>query len=178
MAVRSREMHSNIRNSTHSVGSFVMGSRRSLHRIVSIITIVLALLALYAVMGHIVTWSRARIDDMRYGTPRTMQADAVVGHNDGAGIPSHFIAMNLNRQVLILELPGGDANNIRTLTGPYLFGDGEDTTPVTLSFEDMNKDGSRDLIVTIKNEAIIYLNRDGAFQPLSPEERSQIEQAP
>lgn len=178
MAVRSRELHSSIRSSTRSVTSLFMGSRRSLQRIVSIITIVLALLALYAVMGHIVTWSRTRIDDLRYGTPRTMQVDAIVGHNDGAGIPSHFIAMNLNRQVLILELPGGDATKIRSLTGPYLFGDGEDATPVLLSFDDMNKDGSRDLIVTIKNEAIIYVNRDGTFQPLSPEERSQIQQAP
>ena len=85
MAVRSRELHSSIRSSTRSASTLLTGSRRNLQRIVSILTLVLALLALYAAMGHVITWSRARIDDIRYGTPRTVQVDAVVGHNDGAG---------------------------------------------------------------------------------------------
>ncbi len=31
--------------------------------------------------------------------PRTFQVDAVVGHNDSATNPSHFIAMNLNGRI-------------------------------------------------------------------------------
>lgn len=178
MAVRSRELHGAVRRSSNSPFPFLSTSRRGLHTIVSAITILLAVLAIYAIIGHVVSWSRERIDDLRYGSTRTTQVDAVVGHSDGAGIPSHFIAMNLNRQVIILEIPGGNTSDIRTLTGPYLFGAGEDKTPISLAFEDMNKDGSRDLIVSIKNESIIYLNRDGAFQPLAPEERGLIEQQP
>src|SRR2546425_1583080 len=42
-----------------------------------------------------------------YGRPRTFQTDAVVGHNDSAASPSHFIAINLNRHVEVIECPGG-----------------------------------------------------------------------
>src|SRR5205085_7367435 len=101
----------------------------------------------------------------------------IVGHNDGAGTPTHFIAMNLNRQVVVLEIPGGDASKIRTITGPYLFGAGEDKTPVVLRFDDLNRDGSQDLIVNVKNEEIAYLNKNGEFQNITPEERVQLNQA-
>ncbi len=177
MAVRSQEMRNNpVRSHTGGARPSVTIPALSLHTIVYIITTLLALLAIYAIIGHVVTWSRSQIDDFRYGNPRTYHTDEVVGHGDGAGIPSHFIAMNLNRQVVVLEIPGGDTSQIRTLTGPYLFGADEDKTPVLLSFDDLNKDGTRDMIVTVKNEAIVYLNRDGQFQPLSPEDRARLEQ--
>lgn len=177
MAVKSQEMRNNqVRPNTGGARPSVTIPAISLHTVVYIITTLLALLAIYAIIGHVVTWGREQIDDMRYGNPRTFQADEVVGHGDGAGTPSHFIAMNLNRQVVVLEIPGGDTTQIRTLTGPYLFGAGEDKTPVLLSFEDVNKDGTRDMIVNVKNEALVYLNRDGQFQPLSPEDRTRIEQ--
>jgi hypothetical protein len=85
--------------------------------------------------------------------------------------------MNLNRQVLVIEIPGGDPSQLRTITGPYLFGAGEDKTPVQLRFDDLNRDGSQDLIVAVKNEEIVYLNKDGQFQPITPEERSKLTQA-
>jgi hypothetical protein len=82
--------------------------------------------------------------------------------------------MNLNRQVVVLQIPGGDTSQTRTITGPYLVGAGEDKTPVLLSFEDVNRDGTRDMVVNVKNEAIVFLNRDGQFQEMSPEERAQL----
>jgi hypothetical protein len=139
-----------------------------------VITCLLALLAIYAIMGHVVTWGRERIDDVRYGTPRTFHVDEVVGHGDGAGTPTHFIAMNLNRQVVVLEIPGGDTSKVRTITGPYLVGAGEDKTPVLLSFDDVNHDGARDMIVNVKNEAIVFINRDNEFKEMTPEERAQL----
>lgn len=149
----------------------------SFHSLAYIITGVLALLAIYAIMGNVMGWGRGKLDDFMYGTPRTQQLDAVVGHDDGNGTPTHLIAMNLNRQVVILELPGGDASKMRTLNGPYLFGAGEDKTPVVMHIEDVNRDGSPDLVVSIKNEEIIYANRDGSFQPISAEERAQLAQS-
>ena len=98
MAVRSQEMH----NTTARAGSSpsrtrIMLPRMSLHSVAYIITALLALLAIYAIMGNVMGWGRARYDDRLYGTTRTFQADEVVGHDDGAGTPTHFVAMNLNR---------------------------------------------------------------------------------
>jgi hypothetical protein len=148
----------------------------SLHSLAYIITALLALLAIYAIMGNVMGWGRSRLDDLRYGPTRTFQVDEVVGHEDGAGTPTHFIALNLNRQVMIIEIPGGDSSKTRTLTGPYLFGAGEDKTPVLLRFDDLNRDGSKDLIVNVKNEEIVYLNKEGQFQPITPEERTKLVQ--
>ncbi len=172
MAVQSKDLRSPIRN--NSVRPLVTAPTVPMQKVVYVVTIVLALLAIYAIMGNVVTWSRERIDDLRYGNPRTVHTDAIVGHNDGAGTPSHFIAMNLNRQVVIVEIPGGDTSQVRTITGPYLVGAGEDKTPVLLSFDDINHDGTLDMIVNVKNEAIVFLNRDGQFVQMSPEERAKL----
>lgn len=175
MAVRTQE----IRNPARTGGqtrTLLAAPTISFHSVAYLVTGLLALLAIYAIMGNVVAWGRSRYDDLRYGSTRTFHMDAVVGHDDGAGTPTHFIAMNLNRQVVIVEIPGGDPSKTRTLTGPYLFGAGEDKTPVLLQLDDVNRDGAKDLIVNVKNEAIVYLNRDGQFQPITPEERIKLMQ--
>jgi hypothetical protein len=177
MAVRSSEMRNTTTRSGSQSRTVISVPPVSLHTFAYIVTGLLALLAVYAIMGNVVGWARGRIDDVRYGATRTYQVDEVVGHDDGAGTPTHFIAMNLNRQVVVVEIPGGDAIKIRTLTGPYLFGAGEDKTPVLLRFDDLNRDGSKDLIVNVKNEEIVYLNKEGQFQPITPEERVQLTQS-
>src|SRR5260221_8793924 len=80
----------------------------------------LAMFALWVVGTGLVTWGSTQLDDWQYGRPRTFQIDARVGHND-AVTPSHFIAMNLNRHVMIIELPGGDTSKARIYNGPTLF---------------------------------------------------------
>jgi len=178
MAVRGQEMRNPARAGSNQPRIMLAIPAISLHSIAYIVTALLALLAIYAIMGNVMSWGRGHLDDLRYGTTRTFQADDVVGHDDGAGTPTHFIALNLNRQVLIIEIPGGDASKTRTLTGPYLFGAGEDKTPVLLRFDDVNRDGSKDMIVNVKNEEIVYLNKDGQFQPITAEERLKLMQAP
>lgn len=175
MAVRSQEM----RNATTRVGSInprpmTVTPSISLHSVAYIVTTVLALIAIYAVMGNVTTWGRQQIDTLRYGNPRTFQLSAAIGHEDSANNPTHLMALNLNRQVVIIELPGGDSSKVRTLTGPYLFGADEDKTPVLMRLEDLNKDGSKDLIVSIKNEEVVYMNKDGKFQLITPEERGSL----
>src|SRR5262245_4154086 len=178
MAVRHQALNSNTaRNGSVQSRPLLTIPSISLHSLAYMATALLALLAIYAIMGNVMTWGRSRLDDLRYGTTRTYHLDAVVGHDDGAGTPTHLIAMNLNRQVVIIEIPGGDPSKTRTLTGPYLFGAGEDKTPVLLRLEDLNRDGARDLIVNVKNEEIVYLNKDGQFQPLTPEERARLAQS-
>src|SRR5690242_2300589 len=127
------------------------------------VTLLLAAVALYAIIGMLVGKGQVVIDDLRYGRPRTFQIDGLVGHAEVAGIPSHFIAINQNRQVIVLELPGGDPTKVRAIQGPYLFGVNEDLTPVTLDLRDMDGDGQKDLLVNVRQEQIVYLNRDGAF---------------
>ncbi|NTU78207.1 MAG: hypothetical protein HGA45_02190, partial [Chloroflexales bacterium] len=71
-----------------------------------IITGVLALLAAYVLLSSAIGWGRTVIDDMRYGRPRTFHLTANVGRAGEANAPTHLIAMNLDRQVVILEIPG------------------------------------------------------------------------
>lgn len=141
---------------------------------ITIGTIILALFALYVVISSAVSWGQVFLDDMRYGNPRTFHIMADVGHGNGTGAPSHLIAMNLDRQVLVFDIPGGDPARMRTLMGPYLFGAGEDLTPVMLKLDDRNGDQHPDLVVNIKDEEIVYLNRDGEFSLLSAGERQQM----
>jgi hypothetical protein len=174
MAVQSRDLRSPVRSGGSGTRPLVAAPKVSLHTFVYVITCLLALLAIYAIMGNVVNWGREQIDDIRYGTPRTFHADEVVGHDDGAGTPTHFIAMNLNRQVVVIEIPGGDTTKMRTITGPYLVGAGEDKTTVLVSFDDINHDGSRDMIVNVKNEAIVFLNNNGEFKELTAEDRVRL----
>lgn len=145
-----------------------------LHLAAYITTALLALVALYILLGYFITWGRIMLDDLRYGIPRTSHLIADVGHGQAPGMPSHLIAMNLDRQVLVLDIPGGDVDQLRVLRGPYLFGGGEDLTPVTMRLNDMNGDSHVDLVVRVKDEEIVYLNRDGNFVLATPQERQYI----
>lgn len=135
----------------------------------------IAAIALYAVISMAVEWAQIKLDDLQYGRPRTYQMDAYVGQNEAEGAPSHFIAMNLNRRITILQMPGGDSAKVSTIIGPYLFGQGEDLTPVQMSAQDVNGDGRPDLVVSVKNEQLLYLNDGAAFKLATPEERANIE---
>jgi hypothetical protein len=139
-----------------------------------LITGILALLAAYVLLSSAIGFGRTIIDDVKYGRPRTFHLTATVGRPEEANAPTHLIAMNLERQVVILEIPGGDSTKVRTLPGPYLFGAGEDLTPVTMRLADMNGDGADDLVVRVKDEEMVYLNRDNSFNLITAEERQQL----
>src|SRR5260221_1275210 len=94
---------------------------------------------------------------------------AGIGHDDPPP-QTHFIAMTLNRHVLIIELPGGDTSKARIYIGPTLFGDGQELTPVTLSFKDVNGDGKPDMLVHIQDQTFVFLNDGTQFRPLKPGE--------
>jgi hypothetical protein len=149
-------------------------STGSVNSIAYIITGLLALLAIYVLLSSVISWGQVMVDDMRYGRPRTFHLTANVGRPEEANAPTHLIAMNLDRQIMVLEIPGGDQAQVRTLPGPYLFGAGEDLTPVTMRLSDVNADELPDLLVRVKDEEMVYLNRDGAFQLITAEERQQI----
>ncbi len=110
-------------------------------------------------------WWQVTQDDWHYGRPRTFQIDAVVGHNDSPSNPSHFIAENLNRRVIIIELPGGDSTKAKIYSGPILVGPGQDLAPVTLTFQDVNANGIVDMIVNVQDAHFVYINENGTFRP-------------
>lgn len=167
MAVQSRELRPQ-RRAAVTIPAGNVGN------IAYIVTGVLALLAVYVLLSSVIGWGQVVIDDMKYGRPRTFHLTANVGRPEEANAPTHLIAMNLDRQVVIMEIPGGDATKVRTLPGPYLFGAGEDLTPVTMRLADMNGDGAADLVVRVKDEEMVYLNRDNSFSLITAEERQQL----
>lgn len=171
MAVTSRDLHKKPARSTAVPRPVSMPQVQVNRQHLQLgLLILLAFVMLQAATGRGQTW----IDDLRYGTPRTMQVSAYVGHNERPGQPSHFIAMNLNRRVVVIELPGGDSAKARTLQGPYLFGANEDLTPVLLRVADINQDEKGDLVIAVKNEEIIYINDGESFRLINDEERQRL----
>ncbi len=116
------------------------------------------------------TWQ----DDLAYGRPRTMQLDQFVGHNEQDGTPSHFIAQNNNRQITVIEYPGGDVSKTRVFPGPRLFGKESELVPVKLRFEDVNGDNHVDMLLSVDNQLVIYINENSTFRPITGEERGRL----
>ncbi len=138
------------------------------------ISSIATLLVIGLLLQTAASYGRVWIDDLRYGRPRTTHLSAYVGHGEQPGQPTHFIALNLNRRVVVITLPGGDSSKAQTLQGPYLFGAREDLTPVQLRVADVNQDSLDDLIIGVKNEEIIYINSGESFRLINDEERARL----
>jgi hypothetical protein len=136
--------------------------------------VTVALILSFSAIGN---WWQIHQDDVTYGRPRTFQIDAVVGHNDSPANPSHFIFENLNRHIIIIEFPGGDASHARVYIGPTLFGNGQDLTPVTAEFRDLTGNGRLDMIVMIQDQRLVYINDGTQFRPLQPGEQVNLPQS-
>ncbi len=141
--------------------------RRQWHWLVLVGVTMVVGIVLYGGGVVVLSWWHSYQDDLHYGCPRTAQYDMRVGHSD-TGTPSHFLALNLNRQIEIIEFPGGDATKAKVYIGPMLIGDGEDLVPVTLEFKDVNRDGKLDMIVHIKESRTVFINDTGQFRLAKP----------
>ena len=95
-----------------------------------LIGMIITILLLMAI-NALASWWQEYQDNLHYGYPRTSQLDAIVGHGDSKQDPTHLIFLNLRGHIEIIEIPGGDASRARIFSGPTLFGDGRDLTPVT-----------------------------------------------
>ena len=141
------------------------------------IIIGMAVMAVLAMsLTSLASWWKVHQDDMQYGRPRTFQFDAVVGHNDSPANPTHFILINLNRHILIIELPGGDATHAHVYLGPQLYSPNSELVPVTLQFVDVNGDHKPDMLITFQGTHAVFINDGQQFRPVLPDERSQVEQ--
>ena len=106
--------------------------------------------------------------DLHYGYPRTFQVDAVVGHGDNVAHPSHFLALNLQGRIEIIELPGGDAAHARIFVGPHLYGQNADLVPITLQFVDTRHNHHPDMLVVFEGTQLVFRNAQGTFEPTEP----------
>jgi hypothetical protein len=142
--------------------------------VLTIIVYGLALVALLVLLQQVATWGQRRVDDLRYGFPRTVQIEGVVSPSDTPQTPTHVIALNLRGQVSVLVLPGSDASKLQTLAGPYIVGsDGAYAVPQP-SLKDVNDDGRADLLVNIRGETVVYVHENGTFRLMTPEERAAL----
>ncbi|MFL5659059.1 MAG: FG-GAP repeat domain-containing protein [Ktedonobacteraceae bacterium] len=121
----------------------------------------------------LLTWWNVTQDDWHYGRPRTYQVDQKVGHGDSA-IPSHFIAMNLNHRVQIIECPAGDCTKAVVYLGAQIIGQGDDLAVVTLTFTDVNGDGKLDMLVHVSDQAYVFINENDRFRPARADEHITV----
>jgi len=124
----------------------------------------IAALALWVTASTLLAWGTEKYNDIIYGNPRIYQTDYVVGHNnDSPTHPSHFIALNLHGQVIIVELPAGDPTKSIDYIGPALIAVGDEKIPITLSFSDVNNDHKVDMIVHIQDKEVHFCNNGTKF---------------
>jgi hypothetical protein len=131
----------------------------------------IAMLVMWELGSFALAWGLARYDDIRYGNPRTYQTNAVVGHGgDSLLHPSHFIAINLNRQAIVIEFPAGNPAGAQSYVVPYyILGQGGDLTPITLEFRDVTGDARPDMIIHIhlqtQDQTFVFVNDGTKFRP-------------
>ena len=131
----------------------------------------IAMLVLWELGSIVLAWGIARYEDFQYGNPRTYQVNAVVGHGgDSVEHPSHFIAVNLNRQAIVVEFPAGNPAGAESYVVPYyILGSGADQVPVTLEFRDVTGHGKLDMIIHIhlqsQDQTFVFVNDGTKFRP-------------
>jgi hypothetical protein len=119
-------------------------------------------------------WWNGTMDYLHYGYPRTVQVDAVVGHNDSSTNPSHFLATNLHGHIEIIEFPGSDGTHTRIFLGPQLYGTDADKAVVTLKFADISGNHTPDMLVFFQSSWIVFINDQGTFRPATDQEHQEV----
>jgi hypothetical protein len=146
--------------------------RRRVHWLLPVGIGMIAMLVLWIVGSNVLAWGTLQYNNIVYGMPRTYQTNAVVGQGgDSAQHPSHFIAINLNHQAVIIELMAGDPSKSVSYKANFLTtSSNDDLAPITLQFKDVNGDKKPDMIVNIhlpgQDQVVIFINTGKQFRPL------------
>ena len=131
----------------------------------SLVTLGMLLTLLLILIGQqVVGWTTNTLTAWQYGTPRTFQTNARVGHGDTLQL-SHFIALNNQGQIEVIEFPGNNAAHARIFFGPRLSGPQTDQLPVTLHFVNSGQTGYPNMVVQVQGIEEVFLNHNGTFQP-------------
>ncbi len=121
------------------------------------------LLLLWWLLSMVSAWWTQHTLDATYEFPRISQTDAVVYPGDTSTHPSHYLFLNLNGAVLIIELPHGDSAHARIYKGPTIFSDNADQVPITGEFKVVN--GTVEMLVHIQDRTILYVFDGTQFKP-------------
>lgn len=154
--------------------------RRRMHWLLPLGIGMLAMLAIWIAGSLGLAWFHQLSDDFTYGNPRTSQTDYVVGHgNDSTTHPSHFVAINLNRQAVVFEMVAGDpAKSVSYVAPIYIAGDGGDKAPVTLEFRDVTGDKKVDMIIHIhlpsQEQLSVFINDGTKFRPSTNKDKINL----
>ena len=113
----------------------------------------------------VINWWKNTQNDWTYTQAfRTFSIDEVVGHNhDSEAHPSHFIVQNDKRHIIIIELPADDFTKAIIYSAPRLIGEGQDRTPVTISFQLNGQTGRVDMILHVQATSYTFTNNGTKF---------------
>jgi len=145
--------------------------RRQFDRTTLVIWVCLALMVMIVgwwLLSWVANWWQGVQDNIKYGTPRTFQADQYMGLGDSPAHPDHFIALNLHGVIEVLQINPVDSKR----DAMYVLSKVENASvPATLSFRDVDGNGRTDVIVTIGDTtpfSIVMLNDGKTLQPTQP----------
>jgi hypothetical protein len=158
-------------------------AQKNVHWLLPLGVGMLAMLALWLIGSTCLAWGIQRYNDVIYGNPRTFHTDAVVGHGDSPEHPSHFIAVNLNRQAIVIEFKAGDpAKSVSYVAPVYIAGEGGDLAPVTVEFKDVNDDKRTDMIIHIhlpsQDQLSVFINDGKGFRPVTSNDKIHLDGKP
>jgi len=125
--------------------------RRRVHWFVYVGIALFAIIAIWQGLDGLAWFWQQKQDDWTYGKNRVYTTDAVVGHNDSAQNPSHFIAVNDKGNIYVIELQGGDTSKSHIYTITTIEGN-VNNPPVVLFFQHLTRDGRVDMIVQIGDQ--------------------------
>jgi hypothetical protein len=135
--------------------------RGGVHWLVPVGVGMVLMLVLYLAGSTVYAWGVDQYNDLHYGYPRTFQCDANVGH----GGVSHFTVLNLHGHVFITEILASDPSKTKIYVGPVITGSGADREPVTVSFQDVNRNGRPEMLLKVGMTVYPWLNTGQEFRP-------------
>jgi hypothetical protein len=138
------------------------GTRRLHWSVILGLGMILALVLWIGASEALAWWTNHQLD-VTFGMPRISQADALVYPADTQAHPSHYIFLNLNGTIMIVELPRGDSAHARIYKGPSVYSDNPSYTPVTGEFQHV--DGKIKMIVRVGDQSFVYVNDGTQFKP-------------
>jgi len=162
--IQARYGRNKVYESASPPSSMQKDEQKNVHWLLYVGVGMIAALALWVTASTLLAWGTEKYNDLIYGNPRIYQTAYVVGHNrDSEAHPSHFVALNLHGQVIIVEFPAGDPTKSIDYVGPALIAVGDEKIPILLSFSDVNHDNKVDMIVHIQDKVVHFCNSGARF---------------
>jgi hypothetical protein len=136
----------------------------------------LALVASLVLVQHGFQYAQRMVNSVQisHGAPLSARIVGYVGHGDERNYPTVIETYNVGGQISVLVAPGGDFRDLTVLEGPYVMGSDGPFEMARPDLRDITGDGHVDLLVTVRNETVVYVNDDGQFRLITGEERARL----